>query len=91
MRDLVVVRPDYAKASDAELLEAAERWAEMLKTIPQLYIRSIKYGHYQAMQMEYLQREMDFAHFIWPQQISEERKEAAASQREKRVPKYRGQ
>jgi hypothetical protein len=43
------------------------------------------------MQMEYLQREMDFAHFIWPQQISEERKEAATSQREKRTPKYKGQ
>jgi hypothetical protein len=43
------------------------------------------------MQMEYLQREMDFARFIWPQQTSEERKEAAASQREKRTPKYRGQ
>jgi enoyl-CoA hydratase len=77
--------------AEAELLEAAERWAEMLKTIPQLYIKSIKYGHYQAMQMEYLQREMDFAHFIWPQQTSEERKEAAASQREKRTPKYKGQ
>ena len=63
---------------EAELLATAERWAEMLKTIPQLYIKAIKYGHYKAMHMEYLQREMDYAHFIWPQQISEERKEAAS-------------
>ena len=74
---------------EAELLAAAERWAEMIKTIPQLYIKAIKYGHYKAMHMEYLQREMEYAHFIWPQQMSEERKEAAASMREKREPDYR--
>jgi enoyl-CoA hydratase/carnithine racemase len=76
-------------APEKQLLEVAERWAEMLKTIPQLYIRSIKYGHYRAAHMEYLQREMDYVNFIWPQQMSEERKEAAASQREKRPPKYK--
>jgi enoyl-CoA hydratase/carnithine racemase len=76
---------------DDDLLAAAERWAEMLKTIPQLYIKAIKYGHYKAAHMEYLQREMDYVNYIWPQQTSEERKEAAASQREKRTPKYKGQ
>jgi enoyl-CoA hydratase len=74
---------------EAELLAAAERWAEMLKSIPQLYIKAIKYGHYKAMHMDYLQREMDYVNFIWPQQISEERKEAAASMREKRAPDYK--
>ena len=58
---------------EGELLEAAERWAEMLKTIPQLYIKAIKYGHYKAAHMDYLQREMDYVNFIWPQQGSDER------------------
>lgn len=74
---------------EGELLEAAERWADMLKSIPQLYIKAIKYGHYKAARMEYLQREMDYVHYIWPQQTSEERKEAAASQREKREPDFK--
>ena len=39
--------------------------------------------------IEYLQREMDYAHFIWPQQTSDERKEAAASMREKREPDFK--
>ncbi len=34
-------------------------------------------------------REMDYVDFIWPQQVSEERKEAAASMREKREPDYK--
>jgi len=57
----------------------------MLKTIPQLFVRSIKQGRCQSMKMECLRREMDFAHFIWPQQVSEVRKEAASSHREKRA------
>lgn len=71
-----------------QLLATAERWAEMLKTIPQLYIKAIKYGHYKAAHMEYLQREMDYVNYIWPQQTSAERAEAAASMREKRAPDY---
>ena len=39
--------------------------------------------------MEYLQREMDYVNYIWPQQMSDERKEAAASMREKREPNYK--
>ncbi|MDY7102091.1 MAG: enoyl-CoA hydratase/isomerase family protein [Actinomycetota bacterium] len=71
-----------------ELDAAAIRWAEMLKTIPQLYIKAIKYGHYKAARMEYLEREMDHVNYIWPQQISGERREAAAAMREKRDPDY---
>jgi len=74
---------------EAELTEAAVRWANMLKTIPLGYIRSIKYGHYKAMRLGYLQNEMDYAHYIWPQIQSEERREAARAQREKREPDYR--
>lgn len=73
---------------EAELMEAAERWAGMLKTIPLGYIRSVKYGHYKAARMEYLEREMDYVHYIWPQQTSDERREAARSMREKREPEY---
>jgi len=33
-------------APDAQLMDEATRWAEMLKKIPPLYIKSVKYGHY---------------------------------------------
>ena len=75
---------------EKDLMAEAVRWAELLKRIPPLYIRAIKYGHYKSAQPSYLRNEMDYAHYIWPQEVSEDRRESADARREKREPKFKG-
>ena len=73
-----------------ELMEEAVRWAENLKEIPPLYIRSIKYGHYKSANLRYLENEQDYVNYIWPQMVSDDRQEAIAAFREKRKPQFKG-
>ncbi len=65
-------------------------WAERLKEIPPLYIRSIKYGHYKSAELRYLENEQDYVNYIWPQMVSDDRQEAISSFREKRKPDFKG-
>jgi len=59
---------------DTELMTEATRWAEMLKRIPPLYIRAVKYGHYRGNTLPMLSQEREYVNFIHPQVISEDRK-----------------
>ena len=72
------------------LMTEAVRWAEMLKKIPPLYIRSVKYGHYQGNMIPMVEREMEYVRFVHPQVVSEDKKEAAAAFAERREPVFKG-
>lgn len=85
--DLGVVN---AVVPDDELEDEALKWAQLLMEIPPLFIRSIKYGHYQAVTTRKTAAERDYMEFVWPQEVSEDRKEARAAFREKRKPSFKG-
>lgn len=75
---------------EADLLKAAMQYCELLKRIPPLYVKAIKRGHYKAINPEFLAREMEFLEFIYPQEISSDKEEAAEAFREKREPRFTG-
>lgn len=75
---------------ESDLLTEAKRWAELLKEVPPLYIRAVKRGHYQAVRTRVQRREEEYMDFVWPQEKSQDLKEAGASFREKRKPKFTG-
>lgn len=73
-----------------KLMEEAMVWAERLREVPPLYIRSIKYGHYKSAELRYLENERDYVDFIWPQMVSEDKQEAIESFRDRRPPVFKG-
>ena len=75
---------------DSELMNEAIRWAEMLKKIPPMYIKAVKYGHYKAVESKTVRDEREYLSFIWPQETSEDSREGRHAFREKREPRFKG-
>jgi len=75
---------------DAQLLEEAIHWAELLKKIPPLYIRSVKYGHYTSTESQLEREEREYLDYLRPQLISEDSREGAAAFKQRREPRFKG-
>lgn len=59
-----------AVVQDDQLESEALRWAELLKQVPPLYVRAIKYGHYRSIDNPRAQQDRDYLNFVWPQEKS---------------------
>jgi enoyl-CoA hydratase/carnithine racemase len=72
------------------LMEEAVRWAEMLKGVPPLYIKSVKYGYYTGTERPARKTEREYVDFVYPQETSTDKEEAAIAFRDKRDPRFIG-
>jgi enoyl-CoA hydratase len=75
---------------DSELMDEAVRWAEMLKGVPSLYIKSVKYGYYTRTERASRKTEREYVDFILPQELSQDKQEAIRAFIEKREPHFEG-
>ncbi len=75
---------------DSELMDEAVRWAEMLKGVPPLYIKSVKYGYYTGTERASRKTEREYVDFILPQEESQDKQEAIKAFIEKREPHFEG-
>ncbi len=73
-----------------ELMAEAIKWAELLKGVPPLYVRAVKYGYYKATDMPSRRITRENRLFQQPQDGSADSKEARAAYIEKRKPVFKG-
>jgi len=76
---------------DEQLMDEAVRWAELLKKIPPLYIKSVKYGHYKTTDNKVRVDEREYILYTHPQEISRDRQEGLQAFLQRREPKFTGQ
>ena len=76
--------------ADEQLMDEAVRWAELLKKIPPLYIKSVKYGHYKTTDNKVRIDEREYILFTHPQEVSRDRQEGLQSFLQRREPKFTG-
>lgn len=75
---------------ESDLMDEAVRWAELLKGIPPLYIKSVKYGLYTQIERKVVRDEREYIRFILPQEESQDKQEALRAFLEKREPHFTG-
>lgn len=75
---------------DSDLMDEAVKWAEMLKRVPPLYVKSVKYGYYTGTERASRKTEREYVDFVMPQEISQDRQEAIRAFIEKREPRFEG-
>lgn len=75
---------------ESDLVDAAKAWAEKLKQVPPLFVKSIKYGIYKSFETTFERVEREYLNFVLPQEESEDLREAARAFADKRAPRFEG-